>query len=379
MAIVNLKWNCCKSTVFASIKDEGGGTTQPSEKTAIFTTFDSSKGLERKICVVFDFTEEYWILRTGMPLTKYEIMRNIFCVAASRGKERIIFVKNNTRTGKGIETPLSEKMLRTPTEENITFEDFDISTMFDFKYKEDVEEAYQELEIKEIPLTDKTVIDIKSNDELIDLSPCIGTYQEAVFFRGYDIDKEIEYTMKLHPDRPSLNYDTNGMMEDKILFLTAYDTYQDRYVKQVEKPIVSDEQKKELTNRLSTQFTPYETVQVLGSMTVLDDDDKILFYIDGKCDVLTNEFIYELKFVTELKHEHFLQLACYLVALDMEKGKLWNTKKNEMYEITVPDKAKFMRKVVKAITKGKIKKCIVKLNAKTRSEREMENFAKFKK
>ena len=51
--------------------------------------------------------------------------------------------------------------------------------------------------------------------------------------------------------------------------------------------------------------------------------------------------------------------------------------KNEMYEISIPDKAVFMKKVVKAITKGKVEGCIVELNAKTRSEREMEKFAKF--
>ena len=366
-----------KKTVFASIKDEGGGATQPSEKTAIFTTYDSSKGLERKICVIFDYTEEYWTLRTGMPQTKYEIMRNIFCVAASRGKERIIFVRNGSEKGKTKETPLTEKMLSTPTEENMIFNDFDISDMFDFKYKEDVEECFQELEIKEIPLTDKTVIDIKNSDELIDLSPCIGTYQETVFFKGYDIDKEIAYTIKLHPDRPPLNYDTNGHLEDKILLLTAFETYQDRYVKQVEKPIVSNEQKSMLKKRLSTVFTPFESVQILGSMCVRNKKKEPLFFIDGKCDVLTNDAVYELKFVYELKHEHYLQLACYMVALDMEKGILWNTKKNEMYEISIPDKAVFMKKVVKAITKGKVEGCIVELNAKTRSEREMEKFAKF--
>ena len=94
-----------KKTVFASISDkDAAGSTQPKPTSAIFTTFDSSKGLERKVCVVFDYTESYWESRISKPQQSYKILRNIFCVAASRGKERIIFVK-------GKEEMLSEETL----------------------------------------------------------------------------------------------------------------------------------------------------------------------------------------------------------------------------------------------------------------------------
>ena len=42
-----------KKTVFAKIRETEGGTTEPNSKTAIFTTYDSSKGLERKIEICF--------------------------------------------------------------------------------------------------------------------------------------------------------------------------------------------------------------------------------------------------------------------------------------------------------------------------------------
>ena len=85
-----------KKTVYASISDDDSlGAAQPTADTAIFTTFDSSKGLERKICVIFDFTESYWQVRISKPRQSYEILRNVFCVAASRGKSRIIFVKSD--------------------------------------------------------------------------------------------------------------------------------------------------------------------------------------------------------------------------------------------------------------------------------------------
>ncbi len=46
--------------------------------------------------------------------------------------------------------------------------------------------------------------------------------------------------------------------------------------------------------------------------------------------------VYELKFVSELTHEHFLQCACYVVAKKLKKGILWNTRTNDMYEISIP-------------------------------------------
>lgn len=85
-----------KNTVYASISDtDSAGATEPKKDSAIFTTYDSSKGLERKIVVVFDYTESYWSVRIGKPLQSYEILRNIFCVAASRGKNQIIFVESD--------------------------------------------------------------------------------------------------------------------------------------------------------------------------------------------------------------------------------------------------------------------------------------------
>lgn len=99
----NDKFN--KKTVYASIKDSNSGDKViPNNDAAIFTTYDSSKGLERKICVIFDYTESYWCTRARKPMQKYEILRNVFCVAVSRGKDKIIFVDEG-------EAKLSEQTL----------------------------------------------------------------------------------------------------------------------------------------------------------------------------------------------------------------------------------------------------------------------------
>ena len=101
-----------------------------------------------------------------------------------------------------------------------------ISDMFDFKYTEDVEECYSHLCIQPITRTDKKTINIENHDDLIDLAPCIGIYQEAMFFDSYDIDKDLDLYSKLHPDKKiSTKYTT---LDEKVLYLTSLETSQSR-------------------------------------------------------------------------------------------------------------------------------------------------------
>lgn len=344
-----------KETVYASIADEDRSASSPSNDTAIFTTYDSSKGLERKICVVFDYTEEYWQLRLDKPMVNYDILRNIFCVAASRGKERIIFAQNKYYT------PLSDKTLSTKPldkDKNEFNQPFYISEMFSFKYKEDVEDCYRLLKIKKIRFEDSEPISIKNNDGTIDLSPCIGIYQEASFFKKYDIDSEIKYSQLMHEDRPPLTIKENATLEDKILYLTAYETYYDRYVTQVKAPFITDTQADNIRNRLKTIFDTNEIVQKECSIEFSNAQGKI-YSIKGRADVIKDNIVYELKFISELSHEHFLQCASYMIALGLEKGILWNIQNNVMYEITIPNRAEFIKCVITTITKNALPKCYV--------------------
>ena len=344
-------WN--KKTVYASIQDGGKlGTTEPNSKTAIFTTFDSSKGMERKVCIVFDYTESYWSYRLNQPQQKYEILRNVFCVAASRGKEHIIFVNNK-------EAMLSEDTLKTSVVSDKEFGMLDITDLFDFKYVEDVEACYKLLNINEIEEKDHSTITVKNRDEMIDLSPCIGIYQEAMFFDGYDIDEAIYHFYKIHdpskmPKKPMLD---KLSVEEKVLWLTSLETKQKRYRNQVELPLVDSWSEWQIKHRLATEFETDEDVQKACALTFSDSKNgPIKVFAIGMLDVLKNETVYELKFVSELQHSHFLQCACYMVALGLEKGILWNTRDNKKFEIAVPDKQKFLDAVIKTVTKGAITK-----------------------
>lgn len=337
-----------KKTVYASISDsDRSGSTEPSKETAIFTTYDSSKGLERKICVVFDFTESYWAVRRDMPEQKYEILRNIFCVAASRGKNQIIFVEHD-------EAMLSEQSLSTPNETNHKFKNMQISEMFDFKYKEDVEECYGLLDIKKVDREDTSVIKIENHEDLIDLAPCIGIYQEAAFFENYDIDKDIELYKQLNKEK-KVDASKYKTLDKKILYLISLETSQNRYIRQVNRKIVKDKQREELEKRLLEVFKKQDDSQVICEIQFAKQrGGGFKFSAVGYADVIKNKTIYELKFVSELTHEHFLQCACYVVAKKLKKGILWNTRTNDMYEISIPEKGKFLDCVAKTITKHQL-------------------------
>ncbi|MCR5419724.1 MAG: AAA family ATPase [Lachnospiraceae bacterium] len=342
-----------KFNVYASISDSDSlGSTEPNENSAIFTTYDSSKGLERRIVVLFDFTESYWMVRIRKPLQSYEILRNIFCVAASRGKEQIIFVVPG-------EALLSEQTLSTPEEENTKFDNMEISDMFDFKFKEDVENCFSLINYKMIKTEDNSVININNKDGLIDISPCIGIFQEASFFNGYDIDDSIMFHIMVDEDKRYLYTDEvkESSLEQKILFMTSLETRQNRYRNQVSVPFISASEKQAVHDRLATVFTPDETVQA-GCVIHFSDkkNGDILFSAFGMSDVIKDDIVYELKFVSELTHEHFLQCASYVVALGFKKGILWNVHDNQMYEISVPSKKKFLDAVSVAVTKHRLDK-----------------------
>lgn len=330
-----------KRTVYASIQEQDG-KIEPNKNCAIFTTYDSSKGLEKPICVVFDFCNSYWKLRNSKPLTKYEILRNIFCVAASRGKQEIIFVEKN-------EHILDEAILSLPINNSNNLSDVNISNMFDFKYKEDIEECFKLLKTEKIQ-EKGTIIDIKDYDELIDLSPCIGMYQEAMFFNNYDMDKQIELLQQTSESR-TLIVPKYWSIEKKILAITSFETQQRRYISQVSTPYIENKHKSEICDRLSTIFTPDECIQQKCDIPFRSSDGKISFVSRGRCDVIKDDIVYELKFVNSLSHEHFLQCACYMIGLDLDIGYLWNIKDNEMYKIQISNKKLFLDAVARTITK----------------------------
>ena len=348
-----------KNTVYASIKDKDG-STYPTVENAIFTTFDGSKGMERKYCLVFDYTEEYWSVRLKNPDTNPDILKNIFLVAASRGKKEILFVAKKNRAILKDETIMRADRTNIPGFNR----PFTISSMFDFKYKEDVDECFRFLKIKELPVKNHDIIDIPLKDGLIDISPCVGNYQSATYFKNYDIDSilaDVEnsalYGTEKRREKPLYTGDKELSLEEKLLLITAYETGYNRYFTQVETPFVDKEAKKLIHKRLSSLLSVNEKVEGFCAFTLRSVKGQE-FLFAGRWDVCKNNKIFELKFVRELSHEHFLQLACYLYATETEEGILWNIRDNRRYKVSLPadkySRNAFIATVLRTVTKRKL-------------------------
>jgi len=372
-----------KNTVYASIRDKDSRQPALSSDVAIFTTFDSCKGLERKTCVVFDFDNNYWSARLNKPDQSGEILRNIFCVAASRGKDRIVFVK-----GRG--TLLNEEELSTCKLTSLEVTNYSISEMFDFKRNEDVDKCFKYLKIQEITDTNNSfALDIKRTDGLIDLSPCIGIFQEADFFESYNIDTAVRHAIYgCGTEKENLItskhiwsqwYKTCGTLslEEKVLFLTSLETKLERYRTQVKTPFIKENDRKLISERISSHFSPTEKVQKSCKLPFFISDTKKrnsdelnrpCFHAVGMADVVKDDIVYELKFVSHVDTAHFLQLACYVVALGLKKGKLINILDNRIYEVTVSKRLQFLEAVAHTITKQRFSDYKIRVGKKANSE-----------
>lgn len=332
-----------KRTVYASVRN-GDANVEPTSTSAIFTTFDSSKGMEKPICVVFDWDEAYWATRCRQPGTNGDILRNIFCVAASRGKQEIIFA-NCLKHGRKTEL-LSEETLMTPIEQK-QLTDAYVFNMFDFKFVEEIAKAHKMLDMTKIA-TDGIEIDIDDRDGLIDLSPCISEYQEAVFFNKYNIDSELRYAFaQREMEMPD---DMTGIpVEQKMLQLVALNTKQNRYCNQVRLPLVTPMQHNALIDRLSERLTNNECVQAEKVITLHGIE------IHGRCDVMRDDSVWQIEFKHALRPEDFLQVAVLMIMFNKRDGMLWNTRNNELYKVNIDDsrRQEFMSQVYRIITKQK--------------------------
>ena len=314
-----------KNTLYSTITDDQNKIITKSD-IAYFITYDKCKGMERKYCVVCDFTYGYWDSRISKMGVEFEAIRNLFLVAASRGSCKNIYVK------RPIDKFLNKKYIyESKAKSDISY--FNVSEMFRFKYAEDILACYNLLEIEEIPQEDTSEICAISSDGLVDLSTIVGSYQEALFFGRYNLDKALReaiidsdiktYNAKgdrfINSKLKRLGINKKTSLTDKLKVLTSLETGQTRYRTQVHITDVLDSQNSEkLINRLSTYLDRDNKVQVTHGCNIKVSDD-VNFRINGRVDCIKQGVVYELKFVSELSIEHFLQCAWQCILLSNKK------------------------------------------------------------
>lgn len=333
-----------KQTVWTSIADRDDGfKVQPDSM--IVTTYDGCKGMERRVCVVMDWTDVHYATRASKPFVDPKIVRNLFCVAASRGKDKIVFYLDPTRDSHLLNT---KDIANTYTQ---VLPDFSPSQMFSFKHPADIRACMDDLYIEDVAQEDREVIETTKADGNIDLTPAIGKYQEIAFFKEYSFQREVDSLLA----KPILGRvkkwiaDQSDMTpEKKALALTAYNTELFRYCNQARQDFISPEMHDKLIARLSTKLDPKSTkVQVHCHIVSEFTATGFIDYVDK------NNIPWELKFVSVLNNEHYLQAAMYSLMYKSKFTYLWNTRTNELKKVVVKDREKFLRDVYKCITMGR--------------------------
>ena len=81
-----------------------------------------------------------------------------------------------------------------------------------------------------------------------------------------------------------------------------------------------------------------------------------LFTAEGYADAVINDTVYDLQYTNSMQHENFLECACHMIGLGLDKGIVWNTRDNILYQIAIPKRDAFMNAVARCATKGRVTK-----------------------
>ena len=347
-----------KDTVYSSITDRDGDRRGlDTSECAVFTTFDSAKGMERKVCVVCDFTYKYLDARLKHQ-TSRQVLKNLFLVAASRGKELNIMLADSDR-----EVLDMKRIGLISGQPDIDMRLEHMSALFDFKRQEAVDRCLELVDVECIEPAGSEIAAVPTSGQ-IDLSPCAGIYAQALYFKDYDIDGIVRTTWAEKAGMGDVvklpGYKSSWPMWRKVLYLVAMQTGQERYFKQVREPYMTDEASEFLCSRLGSRLNDDDATErgcsclfrpTMDLKTGRAMGDKM---IRGRMDVVRDGRPWELKFVNELKAEHVLQAAMYAVASGSEDAVLWNLKTDELLSVRVPDRGRFLGEVLKCVTNGRL-------------------------
>lgn len=380
---LNYKFN--KDTVF--VKNNQNHTTltyDNMDKVAIFTTYDGSKGLERPICIITDFNQRYIEGRIALG-TKPNILKNIVCVAMSRGKRDIIFVQPTERELRleNINSDpknrlllkdeqLSDLKYRFIIPAYITVED-----LMAYKYNENINKCFDMITKIQIETNDNEIINHNNKCGYIDLTKQNMPFILANFFNNYNIEDETTIlASKYKTVVPDWMQPHDADSSTRVIAFIK--TGQLRYYTQVTNLNFTESEIDKINNRLSNVFTgDEEFVRTMKSeLSDIMDIDIIIQTLPkniSKKDLneaverienmelifdtylMIDKTYYALIFNQSKDSEHsvsttmrdaMIEALFVGLAFGMEKTIVWNIQTNKMYEISTPDKDKFIANVV---------------------------------
>lgn len=375
-----------KNTVFVKDKhnDHVKITAKNMNDITIFTTYDGSKGMEKPICVITDFNKQYIEGRIAMG-TEPNRMKNISCVAMSRGKKTIIFVQPT-------EKELRYESLNFDPKNRLLIKDklladlkpgfvipnrIDVFQIVAYKYNENVNKCFNMITKTHIKCLDETIIQHKENYGYISLSKHSMPFILANFFKNYNIEEETEImTAKYGSVIPDW---MNPKTIDEYTRVMAFiKTGQIRYYTQVPNLNFTQDDVTTINERLASIFTGDETFIHPIDCNLSDIIDlnlltKLLPHNISKEDLndtiekledmplifstylMTEDTYYSLIFDANENNktsnsttmrDAMIEALFVGLLFGMQKIKIWNIQTNQMYELSTPDKNKFIANVI---------------------------------
>lgn len=371
-----------KVTVWANIS-EGGTRGNPDLSygpVGIMTPFDSAKGMERDTVYVLGFTPgalDYRLTKHGN--TDQIIIKNMFGVAASRAKNRLVFVWDDKWNKK---MPLSAghdgylgyipiDMLSDIKDSNIARPDynstlFQAAKAFEYKYQEHITSALRLLDIECVsPIL--TPHNYRTMDGQMEMSSAIGHYVAGGYFEQNDLKKMAREAIAVYQKNDSYlgqyfeNYLTSPSKTNEdadwraAKTIVASETGQKRYAR-ASKYKISRRLVETAWSYLSEVFEGNDDTELGYRMKLMwtDREEKTLpLHIAGIVDVRDNEGrLWELKCTRDLNDSHKLQAALYCLMSGEEYVNLLNIATGEHLKISLPDREAFALAVAQTLTFG---------------------------
>lgn len=324
-----------KTNLYITIGSEAN--ISPVKDSMIVTTYDGSKGLERQLTIVFGWDEGTLGYRSQKG--NKEIIKNLYLVAASRGKKEIIFIESEN------DKLLNEKNFERNLRDRVRDSSYKVYNMYDFVFDSELHKLFSMLNIKQIETEEDDIIIAKTKDYNISLLPAIQYYQQIIFFNDWKYEKIME---SFDPETPIFKYVSKIHTKDKrkqALLLAALATNLTRYAQQATTEFMEKDQERKLYERLYSQLSPNDNVNIKINTRVLGNE------ILGMIDVVKDGIPWFLAYTDELEKKHFLQAATYSYMLESEYAMVWNTKNNRLYKVFIEDIGLFEEQMVKTIRK----------------------------
>lgn len=321
----------------------------------VFSSFHQSKGLERRVVILYGFDISYYEFYAKNLSTEY--CPNILYVALTRAKERLIIIQDEKKeilpfvniSNMDKCCTIYKSSGEKTNNENIKFKSRNTNVTDFVKFLSQefmtkiLKDYVEEIEINKITrkINIINILEFKSNGKKIKESvseingtmiPMYYEYLTKKTISAITILKNIPREENIFKNYYSFieNIGIDNLQIQSMLKISNYfNCYQTKYIhkiKQIKKyDWINNEQINKCVNRMRKvikKSADYE-IEVIKENCINDKN------LVGFIDCINDKNIYEFKFVNEIKDEHKIQLCTYIYLFCMNNNIKTNEEMNE--------------------------------------------------